>query len=149
MATVILRKVQVNDLERIIAIEHSVQPVPWSRNGLFNEFFTNPVGFWALCPTETLSEIIGYICFRIVVDEVYLSNIAIANRYQGLGYGSFLLKSAMHFWKNRGIKRVSLDVYKQNHQAISFYTRNGFFFACSPDKVKGKFCVMEMKLLQE
>ncbi len=149
MATVILRKAQANDLEQITAIEHSVQPVPWSRNGLFSEFSTNSVIFWVLSPTSSLSKVIGYICFRMIVDEVYLSNIAIADKYQRLGYGSFLLKNALNFWKNRGIERVTLDVCKQNHQAISFYARNGFFFVCPPDKLKGKFCLMAMKLFQE
>ncbi len=149
MGKLIIRKALVNDLAQINVIEHSVQPVPWSVEGLSNEFFSRSVRFWVLCPSDSISKVIGYICFRIVTDEVYLSNIAIMKQYQGLGYGTFLLKKALYFWTQNRFKRVTLDVYKKNYQAISFYRHNGFLFACAPDESKGKFCVMEMKLSQE
>jgi GNAT superfamily N-acetyltransferase len=65
----------------------------------------------------------GFACFHDVGFRAYLSEMAIAGRYQKSGIGSLLLKRAENILSSRGCKLIVADVYPP---AEEFYHKNGW-----------------------
>ncbi len=151
MASVIIRKATDSDTDFIKEIEDRVQPFPWSRHGFVQEISKGSGNswFWCLCPSDNLSIVHGYICFRIVGKECCLLNIALKPEWQGQGFGTLLVEYLVRFMRRRRVRRLVLDVYRENRGAIRFYESVGLRLVASPEKIRGKFCVMEMKLPRE
>jgi len=59
-------------------------------------------------------------------DEYYISNIAIHPRFRGAGLGRELIFEAEKNAKIIGVKRMILDVEKDNLEAIGFYKKLGY-----------------------
>jgi ribosomal protein S18 acetylase RimI-like enzyme len=68
-------------------------------------------------------EIKGFACFHDVGFRAYLSEMAIAEKYQKSGVGSLLLKRAENILSKNGCKLVVADVYPP---AEEFYRKNGW-----------------------
>ncbi len=151
MARWIIRKAVPADINAIKSIEDRVQPCPWSKEGLLREIEDKDgkTFFWCICPLISPWEILGYICFRILGRECYLLNISIDKSCQGKGLGTILFRYMMRFLKRRKATRLVIDVHKENKEAMSFYSKRGLLLAAPVEKVRGNFCVMEMKLFQE
>jgi len=72
-------------------------------------------------------KIIGFISFYSnSPNGAYLTQIAVDGEEKGRGIGSMMLEYAMSSAKNSGMKRIRLEVYKDNTEAISFYLNKGF-----------------------
>ncbi len=151
MARWILRKAVPADIDKIKSIEERVQPCPWSKEGLLREINekSGKTHFWCICPSTNTSEILGYICFRILGRECYLLNISVDKSCQGKGIGRLLFRFMIKFLDRRKVQRLALDVHKENQEAMSFYSMQGLSLAAPLGEVRGNFCVMEMKLFQE
>lgn len=70
------------------------------------------------------SKIIGYTQAYDLGPIVELSRLYVLPRYQRKGVGSALLRKAAEFVPEG--KRLSLNVYRDNHKARSFYEKLGF-----------------------
>lgn len=74
-------------------------------------------------------EHLGYVIFyanNIATATAYISMIAVHPLYQNKRIGNRLLLSAEEIAKERGMRRVELEVRSDNEKAIAFYNRNGF-----------------------
>ena len=72
-------------------------------------------------------QIAGFISFYAnYTDTAYLTIIAVEESNKGRGIGSNMLEYATTFAKEKGMKRMALEVHKQNSQAISFYKKKNF-----------------------
>jgi ribosomal protein S18 acetylase RimI-like enzyme len=58
--------------------------------------------------------------------KAYLSNINVLQEYQGIGIASNLIKKMITYLNHKGFKEISLEVYKDNLNAISLYKYFGF-----------------------
>lgn len=58
--------------------------------------------------------------------RAYISLIGVKDHAQGKGLGYWLLTQCQQVCYDRGMKHISLEVDCDNHNAISFYQRNGF-----------------------
>ena len=67
--------------------------------------------------------LVGFACFHDVGFRAYLSEMAVAGRYQKSGIGSLLLKRAENILSSRGCKLIVADVYPP---AEEFYHKNGW-----------------------
>lgn len=59
-------------------------------------------------------------------DEYYISNIAVYPEFRGLGIGKELLLFAENRAKENNLKKLTLDVEKENKNAIEIYKNFGF-----------------------
>ena len=77
------RRMTVNDLDAIMAIETEVYPHPWTR-GNFNDSLRAGYHCWTL---EVAGEIVGYSVVLIAAGEAHLLNLCVApdRRRHGLG----------------------------------------------------------------
>jgi GNAT superfamily N-acetyltransferase len=68
-------------------------------------------------------EIKGFACFHDVGFRSYLSEMAIAEKYQKSGVGTLLLKRAKNILSKKGCKLIVADAYPP---AEKFYRKNGW-----------------------
>lgn len=86
-------------------------------NGIFVVAYHANVLGYAVLYANNLSEYEGY-----------LTLIAVLPEYQGKKVGQTLLLECCDIAYNRGMKRVKLEVKRDNEKAIRFYLKNGFTF---------------------
>ena len=115
-----LRAVTTKDFEAIQAIEQLAFTHPWPPEA-FTDFLL-PYA-WVLTLDE---EIVGYIFYHGVEDEMVILNFAINPQHQGKGWGDMLLSQSMELLRSMGVSRFFLDVRQSNRQAISLYNKHGF-----------------------
>lgn len=67
----------------------------------------------------------------------HFSDFCVKEDLRGKGIGSCILKFAIDFFKDNGIKTIRLHVYKDNPAAIRLYERYGFRFfeEMTPEKI--------------
>lgn len=63
---------------------------------------------------------------KIDKEDYYISNIAIYPEYRKIGLGSKLLNFIENLAKNRKLKKIVLEVEKENENAINVYENFGF-----------------------
>lgn len=73
---------------------------------------------------EEKSEIIGFIIYTIVEDEMEIIDLVIDNNYRHQGLGTLLLNEILKNESN--CKKITLEVRENNEKAIKFYEKNGF-----------------------
>jgi ribosomal-protein-alanine N-acetyltransferase len=119
---VTIQKMDVKDLDEVLAIEASASPAPWSKN-MFSEEIRNCSSccFVISIEIESKQPVIGFICFRNMAEESELLNIAVHPRYRRLGVGRKLMQFYIDFSTPRGIKAFYLEVNCSNQSAIRLY----------------------------
>ena len=117
-----IQKMDVQDLEEILSIEASSFLTPWSKNMFLNEL-ENHFSHCFVIKIGALphSVLIGFICFRNVIDESELLNMGVHPRYRQLGVGKTLMEFYINFCSQMGIKRFYLEVNSSNQSAIRLY----------------------------
>lgn len=119
---ILTRPMQMADLDRIMQIEPTVFPYPWSR-GNFSDSLNSG---YSCCVMEEDKVIIGYAVLMMVLDEAHLLNISIACKQQGRGLGRDLLHHMMALGRRHGGLNMFLEVRPSNLAAISLYSSIGF-----------------------
>lgn len=115
-----LRATTPADFEAIHAIEQKAFPNPWPM-----EAFTDFLLPWAW--TLLLEdEVIGYIFYHGVEDEMVIINFAIDPIHHGKGWGEYLLNNSMQILQDNGVTRFFLDVRASNIKARSLYEKYGY-----------------------
>lgn len=81
-------------------------------------------GVWLLL-ARSGSEVVGFALSRVVAGEAELLLLAVARTAQGRGIGDRLVRRFMADARERGARRLHLEVREGNH-AIALYERLGF-----------------------
>ncbi|MBX3205637.1 MAG: ribosomal protein S18-alanine N-acetyltransferase [Labilithrix sp.] len=71
-------------------------------------------------------EVLGYILFWLVADEIHLLNVAVAPDARRRGIGRALVEDLIAFARANAAAKVLLEVRASNHAAIQLYERLGF-----------------------
>lgn len=111
-----------NDIMQVAEIEKECFSMPWSVQAFELELEkTDAVTLVAHCE----SKVVGFVNVNIVLDEMYLNNIAVTSSYRGAGIGGILLKSLEEIARMR-VSFITLEVRASNEAAKSLYQRSGF-----------------------
>ncbi len=97
------------------------------REGISQKFASH-AEFWTILIQE---EVVGFISFYANNHSekiAYISMIAVKNGFRRSGIGYLLLEKSENISKKNGMKKIKLEVSKENIGAIEFYMRNGFLF---------------------
>lgn len=142
------RRMEVADLDAVMAIENVVYAHPWTR-GNFSDSLIEGYHCWVL---ELGGEIVGYSVVAIAVGEAHLLNLSIAAAWQRRGYGRELLVFVIQLARDFGAGKMFLEVRPSNEAGRSLYAgakfreigrRRGYY----PDKGKPEDAlVMELEL---
>ncbi|MBW2631347.1 MAG: ribosomal protein S18-alanine N-acetyltransferase [Deltaproteobacteria bacterium] len=117
------RDMTADDLEDVLSIESVSFPIPWSE-GMFLEemkhsFCHDLVGLVG-------GQIVGYISFAIVYDEIYLRNLAVHKDWRRRSVASKLLSTMIDISSGMGARYGTLEVRKSNKAALGLYKNFGF-----------------------
>ncbi|WP_135547423.1 GNAT family N-acetyltransferase [Paenibacillus cymbidii] len=58
--------------------------------------------------------------------SVFVHQLSIGSEHRGKGLGSLLMNTIYELAASRGIRRIELDYWADNHSAASFYDKQGF-----------------------
>lgn len=131
------RAMQSKDLDAVLKIERNTQSVPWSRLA-FEESLTKseqPAESLSICEVISLGdendepgsqELIAFIVVSLVLDELHILNLAVANLHQGRGFGHVILDRIISLANQHGSRKLFLEVRASNLVAQSLYKKWGF-----------------------
>ncbi len=130
------RRMQLEDLPRVVEIEKDGFRHPWSRDLLERELShawstvllaveVRPANL-RQAQGERLEAVVGFIVFWLVHDEVHVLNIATAREERRRGIGRALMEEAADAGRGRGATLVTLEVRRSNLAAIAMYRALGY-----------------------
>lgn len=108
----------------IVALEQFCFSDPWSSLAFHSELH-NPLSLW-LVAVDDDDRLMGYIGSQTVLDESDVMNVAVSPQYRKLGVATTLINSLCDALKNKGVKKLSLEVRQSNESAIALYQKLEF-----------------------
>lgn len=118
----VLRPMQTEDLDSVMAIEPTIYSHPWTR-GNFADSLNAGYSCWVLLLNN---QIVGYALMMLVLDEAHLLNMSVAKYHQKQGWGRFLLGHMLDKAKQYKAANMFLEVRPSNMPAIVLYESVGF-----------------------
>ena len=119
----LIRDVCPEDLDRIEELEKSCFSVPWTRSMLEGQL---PDGMHVFLAAEEENCVLGYVGMTTVLDEGYISNVAVSPEARRRGIGRALIEELLRRAEARDLSFVTLEVRESNSPAIALYS--GFNF---------------------
>lgn len=114
-----VRRMTLEDLDDVTAIEAATFPIPWSRESFRQELERNVAARYLVAVKN--ERVIGYAGAWIILDESHITNIAIAEAERGHGYGRLLTTALMQYLSNLGAAYATLEVRRSNLRAQNLY----------------------------
>jgi len=120
----IIRPMEIDDLEKILEIERKSFSFPWTYHIFFHELTLSRYARYFILEKD--KRIIGYLGFWLMRDNIHITNIAIAKKFRRKGYGGKFLKFVEEEAIVHKIKKISLEVRKSNYIAQNMYKKFGY-----------------------
>ncbi len=124
MYDLVIRRMTLNDVDGVHAIEAATFARPWSRQDFVKEMTTNACARYLVAERDGF--VIGYAGAWIVLDEAHVTNVAVAKEWRGQGIGKLLTAGLMQYASNLGVVYATLEVRRSNAVAQSLYKSLGF-----------------------
>lgn len=109
---------QVADIERLCFSE------PWSRR-MLSEHMENECAA-TLVAQGADGTVLGYAGLLVVLDEGYITNVAVRPEYRRQGIASELLEVFRHFGEGNHMAFLTLEVRASNTAARALYQKHGY-----------------------
>ena len=110
-------------LTALAEIERACFHEPWSADALREEL---AAGHPFLTAEDETGEVLGYVGCQTVLDEGYITNVAVAPAARRRGAGRALLDELTRQAQARGLSFVTLEVRVSNAAAIALYEGAGY-----------------------
>ena len=111
-------------LDAIAAIEQECFSMPWSRSMLEEELYNDCAAY--LVAEDTQENVLGYAGIQVVLDEGYITNVAVRPEYRRDKVASRLVKVFFDFALAHDLSFITLEVRPSNAAAIGLYQKFGF-----------------------
>ena len=125
MAEYTIRRMTVDDVDAVHAIEADTFATPWSRQSFYEEMTRNACARYLVAELPEAG-IVGFAGVWIVIDEGHITNIAVRKEYRGQGIGRALTSALMQYAANLGVVYMTLEVRSSNGIAQRVYLSHGF-----------------------
>ena len=109
-------------INAIAELEQICFSTPWSVDALLDAFKNGTKFFVATYNKKVL----GYIGISCILDEGYITNVAVFPEHRKKGVGTALLNRVFSLASDLALSFVSLEVRESNSNAISLYENLGF-----------------------
>lgn len=123
MNDVIIKKMDEEDIDGVVAIEKESFVTPWSKEALSMELKNN-MAMYIVARYD--GKVVGYGGFWTIIDEAHITNIAVKKDFRGNGIGETILSSLIQICRVKGIKSMTLEVRKSNESAKNLYKKLNF-----------------------
>ena len=110
-------------LEQVAQLEKECFSMPWTEEMLREELF-NPNASYIVAEAPD-GTVLGYAGLQAVIDEGYITNIAVRADYRQMGVGSALVETFCKFGEAH-LAFLTLEVRASNQAAINLYMKHGF-----------------------
>ena len=120
----LIRAMDINDIERIVELEHQLMTSCWQASDFLYEILENQFSFNFVLEDD--HAVIGYVGIWIMYEQSQITTIGIDKAYQGQGLGKYLMQEMIDFALMKGCCNMSLEVRVSNEVAISLYQSLGF-----------------------
>lgn len=124
MSDVVVRRMTLEDIDRIVEIENMSFNIPWTRENFQFELTENRCAVYMV--GEIDGNVVGYGGMWQMVDEGHITNIAVDPMYRCRGVGDAILSALIKYAGENGITAMTLEVRTQNMPARSLYSKHGF-----------------------
>lgn len=120
---IIIEEMRERHIEKIASLEKECFSSPWSENALREELSNGFARFFAaVCD----GEVCGYIGAHNILGEIYMTNIAVSEKYRCKGIGEKLLQKLISVCENEQADFITLEVRESNSAALNLYEKTGF-----------------------
>jgi ribosomal-protein-alanine N-acetyltransferase len=120
-----LRRLSLQDLDAIVAIENAVYPTPWSRS-MFAGELAKPSSLSLGAYDAEHGGLVAYLIVSRYVDAWHIMNVAVHPEYRRQGVASRLLDELFELTAGDPRRGYTLEVRVSNATAIALYERFGF-----------------------
>ena len=111
------------DIPAVAALEKECFSAPWSEKALLGALESDVSLFLV---AKNGSTVIGYIGVSVILDEVYVSNIAVTEPARRMGVAKALLCETERLCREKNCSFISLEVRESNAAARGLYEKSGF-----------------------
>ncbi len=115
--------VQPGHLPQIEELEKRCFSLPWTWEQLMSQLPDDSHEFLA---AEEEGSVLGYVGMMTVLDEGYISNVAVDPAHRRCGIGDLLIAELLERAQIRELSFVTLEVREHNAPAIALYRKHGF-----------------------
>ena len=111
-------------LDEVAELERICFPAPWSRNMLAEEL-DNALSA-LLVALDDAGRVAGYAGIQVILDEGYITNVAVRPECRRNGIARKLLQVFLDFAQAHRLAFLTLEVRASNYEAIALYGGLGF-----------------------
>ena len=119
-----IRRMRLDDLDAVTAIEAATFARPWSRDSFRQELERNVAARYLVAVKD--GRVVGYAGAWIILDESHITNIAVEESERGQGIGRKLTEALIQYISNLGAAYATLEVRVSNERAQQLYKSLGF-----------------------
>ena len=117
-----VREFKENDEEAIAQLEKECFSKPWSEKAILDARENNTIFLVA----QAQEKIIGYAGLQIILDEGYITNVAVTKEHRDKGVAKALMEKLAEIGDKRELAFITLEVRESNLAAINLYKKFGF-----------------------
>lgn len=111
-------------LDEVAELERLCFSDPWSRNMLAEELDNALSAF--LVALDGAERVVGYAGLQVILDEGYITNVAVRPECRRQGIAGKLLQVFLDFAQGNRLAFLTLEVRESNYDAIALYGSRGF-----------------------
>ena len=117
-----VREFKENDEKAIAELEKECFSKPWSEKAILDARENNTIFLVA----QQEEKIIGYAGLQIILDEGYITNVAVTKEHRCKGVAKALMEKLIEMAEEKNLAFVTLEVRESNLAAINLYKKFGF-----------------------
>lgn len=122
--SLVIRKMAMDDLEQVIAIDQVSFSLPWPSRTFQYELTDNPASrCWV---AELNGRVAAMLVGWLIVDELHIATIATHPDLRGQGIGKAILLHALRSARDEGVLKSFLEVRASNVMAQKMYKSFGY-----------------------
>lgn len=110
-------------IEQMAALELVCFSSPWSADMIREELLNPCAHYWC---AEMDGALVGYVGVQVILDEGYITNIAVSPQMRRCGIAKRLLETLIFNMLEQGLAFLTLEVRAGNEPAIALYHQFGF-----------------------
>lgn len=120
----LIRDMTEVDIEDVLEIEKTSFSSPWSKDAFTLEITKNTLAKYIVAEMD--NKVVAYGGIWFIIDEGHITNIAVHEKYRGLGISNKIVEGLIDLCIDRSIRAMTLEVRKSNEIAKSLYKKYGF-----------------------
>ncbi len=115
---------RLEHIDDIAELEKQCFSIPWTSEQLASQLTDNM--HICLAAVDGEGRTVGYVGLMYVIDEGYISNVAVAPAHRREGIGGMLLDTLRERAEEKGLAFLTLEVRQTNEPAKSLYKKHGY-----------------------